>query len=103
MKTGLVDISVVIPSYNTARTIGETLDALARQVTSLSYEVVVVDCSETDEVQAICEKSAVARVVRERQRFNPGEGRNIGARAATGQVLVFVDADVRPAPDALES
>jgi len=98
-----VDISVVIPSYNTAGTIGQTLDALSRQVTSRTYEVIVVDCSETDDVQTLCEKSGVARVVRERKRFNPGEGRNIGARAASGQLLVFVDADVHLAEDALEA
>jgi glycosyltransferase involved in cell wall biosynthesis len=98
-----VDISVVIPSYNTAGTIGQTLAALARQVTSSTYEVIVVDCSEADDVQALCEKSGVARVIRERQRFNPGEGRNIGARAAQGQLLVFVDADVHLEPDALEA
>jgi glycosyltransferase involved in cell wall biosynthesis len=103
MKAGLVDISVVIPSYNTAGTIGRTLDALRQQVTSRSYEVVVVDCSEADEVATLCERSGIARVVRQGQRFNPGEGRNIGARAATGQLLVFVDADVRLAEDALDA
>jgi glycosyltransferase involved in cell wall biosynthesis len=98
-----VDISVVIPSYNTAGTIGQTLDALSRQATSRTYEVIVVDCSEADDVQTLCERSGVARVVRERKRFNPGEGRNIGARAASGQLLVFVDADVHLAADALEA
>jgi glycosyltransferase involved in cell wall biosynthesis len=98
-----VDISVVIPSYNTARTIGQTLAALARQVTSRTYEVLVVDCSDQDDVQIVCEQSGIARVIRVSQRFNPGEGRNIGARAAEGQLLVFVDADVHLAEDALES
>lgn len=98
-----MDISVVIPSYNTAGTIGKTLDALSRQVTTGSFEVIVVDCSETDAVAAICEKSGLVRLVREQKRFNPGEGRNIGARAATGTLLVFVDADVHLAQDALEA
>jgi len=98
-----VDISVVIPSYNTAGTIGKTLDALSRQVTTCSLEVIVVDCSETDDVAAICEKSGIVRLLREQERFNPGQGRNIGARAATGTLLVFVDADVHLAPDALQA
>jgi len=98
-----VDISVVIPSYNTAHTIGQTLEALARQTTTASREVVVVDCSPDDSVADVCRRFSDVRLIRETQRFNPGEGRNIGAKAASGQLLVFVDADVHLAPSALDA
>jgi len=98
-----VDISVVIPSYNTASTIGQTLEALSRQVTTRSFEIVVVDCSADDSVQSICERFARVRVLREAKRFNPGEGRNIGARAAAGRLLIFVDADVHLSESALDA
>jgi len=96
-----VDLSVVIPSYNTALTIGKTLEALAAQATTATREVIVVDCSEDDAVAVVCERFPGVRVLRESRRFNPGEGRNIGAQAAQGQLLVFVDADVHLAPGAL--
>lgn len=98
-----LDLSVVIPSYNTASTIGKTLEALARQSTTRQREVIVVDCTADDSVALVCARFPTVRVLREAERFNPGEGRNIGARAATGRLLVFVDADVHLAEGALEA
>jgi glycosyltransferase involved in cell wall biosynthesis len=89
-----MEVSVVIPSYNTIDTITATLDALEHQKTALEYEVIVVDCSEDDAVEQAVAARAQARCIRHPQRFNPGEGRNIGARDARGELLVFVDADV---------
>lgn len=89
-----MNISVIIPSYNTAHTIAATLDALARQQAALDYEVIVVDCSDDQSVVQLVEAAPRARCLHRDKRFNPGEGRNLGAAAATGELLVFVDADV---------
>lgn len=89
-----MNISVIIPSYNTAHTIGATLEALDRQQTALDYDIIVVDCSDDDAVARIIASTPKARCLRRDTRFNPGEGRNIGAEDATGELLVFVDADV---------
>lgn len=98
-----VEISVVIPSYNTAATIGRTLEALSRQSTQRSREIIVVDCSPDDSVARVCAQFPGVTILREAKRFNPGEGRNIGARAAQGDLLVFVDADVHLTEGALEA
>lgn len=98
-----MDISVVIPSYNTGETIGRTLDAILAQRSAPLTEVVVVDCSDSDLVVSLCQARSGVRVVRREARFNPGEGRNIGAAEARGRLLVFVDADVCLAPDALRA
>lgn len=98
-----MDLSVVIPSYQSALFIGKTLEALAAQTTTATREVIVVDCSEDDAVVAVCQRHSGVRVIRVAERFNPGQGRNIGAQAAEGQLLVFVDADVHLAPDALQA
>ncbi len=95
-------VSVVIPSYNTADTLGATLDALAAQVTTKNLEVIVVDCSDDDSVVRLASQRDGVRVLQKEKRFNPGEGRNIGAREASGQLLVFVDADVTLKSDAIE-
>lgn len=90
-----MDISVVIPSFNTQDTIATTLDYLSKQKTSLSFEIIVVDCSDHDQVQKIVAQFPKARYEHKAQRFNPGEGRNIGAQLAKGELLVFIDADVQ--------
>jgi glycosyltransferase involved in cell wall biosynthesis len=97
-----MQISVVIPSYNSQAQLPDTLAALRAQKTDVAYEVVVVDCSEGDAVESLCRSDPKVVFHKENKRFNPGEGRNIGARIARGQLLVFVDSDVVLEPGALE-
>lgn len=96
-----MDISVVIPSYNSQEVIEDTLDAIVKQQTSCLYEVIVVDCSDDDRVEQLVARRERANCVRREQRFNPGEGRNMGAEVAQGELLMFVDADVELDSDAL--
>lgn len=98
-----MDISIVIPSYNTEDTIGATIAALQAQETSLELEIVLVDCSEHDRVEKIAAEFSKVQFVKREKRFNPGEGRNIGAEQAKGKLLVFVDSDVTLEKDALDN
>ncbi len=98
-----MDISIVIPSYNTQDTIGETLAVLARQQTALAYEIIVVDCSEHEQVKNIARNFPQVRYEHRTRRFNPGEGRNIGAQLAQGELLIFIDADVHLTAGALDA
>lgn len=98
-----MDISVVIPSYNTQNTIAATLQHLSAQVTTASIEIIVVDCSEHDLVKNIVQQYPQASYQHRTQRFNPGEGRNIGAQLAHGGLLVFIDSDVQLAKDSLHN
>lgn len=95
-------ISVVVPSYNSQDQLPDTLAALCRQQTGLSFEIVVVDCSSNDAVEKICAGYPRVKFHHESERFNPGKGRNIGAKRAEGELLVFVDSDVILEPDALD-
>jgi GT2 family glycosyltransferase len=100
-------ISIIIPSYNTQDSIENTLRHLAQQNINLEYEIIVVDCSEHNKVEQIVhhikESFANLRFIHRLKRFNPGEGRNIGAHEAQGELLVFVDADVLLAPNSLQA
>ncbi len=98
-----MDISVVIPSYNTQDTISETLKSLQEQITAVTFEIILVDCSEHQEVATIATRYSKVFYEHRSQRFNPGEGRNIGARIARGDLLVFLDADVTLGPHALDA
>jgi glycosyltransferase involved in cell wall biosynthesis len=86
-------ISFVVPAYNEERLIGATLDSIhqaARDI-GVPYELIVVDDAWTDGTAEIA-RSQGARVVPSQHR-QIARVRNTGARASTGGVLIFVDAD----------
>ena len=88
-------LSIIIPAYNEADYLPATLDAINAGLT-VDAEVIVVDNASIDATRDVAVTRG-AKVVKETRR-NIGEVRNTGAAAATGEVLVFIDADslVRP-------
>jgi len=96
----MTQVSVVIPSYNAEALLPRTLDALKAQNFKQDIEVLVVDCSESTAVEKLCNEYDVG-YHHETDRFNPGIGRNIGAKLAKGELLVFLDADVELESDAI--
>lgn len=86
-------ISFIVPAYNEEQCLAETLDALHAAARELgeAYEIVVADDGSTDQTAAIAvHKGAVLVSVTNRQ---IAATRNAGARAANGDLLIFVDAD----------
>ena len=86
-------ISFVIPAHNEAQLLARTLRALhvaAREI-GQPFEVIVCDDASTDSTPSIAEAHG-ARVVSVAHR-KISSTRNSGAKAATGDVLVFIDAD----------
>lgn len=94
-------LSVIIPSYESQDNLEATLKAIEPQVNE-NIEIIVVDCSATSEVDQICNRFGFVQFIKETKRFNPGKGRNIGAKYAQGDYLVFLDSDVILDPRALE-
>jgi glycosyltransferase involved in cell wall biosynthesis len=88
-------ISFVIPAYNEERYLGATLAALHEAMKDIGkrYEVIVADDSSTDHTATVAANGG-ARVVHSDRRQIAGT-RNVGAKAAQGHTLVFVDADTR--------
>ena len=97
-------VSVIVPARNEADRIGELLRALAAQ-SAPPLEVIVVDDESTDGTAAVA-KSLGARVVRAPARPDGWMGKSwacqCGADEAAGDTLLFLDADVWLAPDAIE-
>ncbi len=97
-----IDLSVVIPSYDSQDTLARCLNGIVRQQGNVRCEVIVVDCSADDQVAGIVAKYPMVRLIREEARFAPGIGRNIGVRDASGRLILFVDADVIVEQGAIE-
>jgi glycosyltransferase involved in cell wall biosynthesis len=97
----MTDVSVVIPVRNGAATLGAQLAALAGQVCSVPFEVLVVDNGSTDATVAVARSFAdrlALRVIDATERPGINVARNAGARAAAGSLLLFCDADDLVAP-----
>ncbi len=82
-------VSVIIPTYNEEDYLPRLLASLRSQ-SFTDYEIVVADAKSTDRTREIA-RSFGAKVV---DGGMPGPGRNLGAAAASGDLFLFLDADV---------
>jgi glycosyltransferase involved in cell wall biosynthesis len=97
-------VSVVIPAYNAAATLDETLQSVRSQ-THRALEIIVVDDGSTDDTRAIAERhAAVDNRVQVFTQDNAGvaAARNAGWRRARSHLIAFVDADDLWAPTKIE-
>jgi glycosyltransferase involved in cell wall biosynthesis len=94
-------VSIVIPCFNHGRFLGEAIDSARRQ-TRRPAEIVVVDDGSRDESAAVAAGYNDVRLVSQ-----PNQGlavaRNTGLRATRGEFVIFLDADDRLLPKAVET
>jgi len=95
-------ISIIIPVYNSASTIGTILSALFRQkeIEKHEYEVLVVDDCSADNTAEIV-KCYPVRLISLDRNSGPAVARNRGAEKARGELIAFIDSDVALKEDAL--
>jgi glycosyltransferase involved in cell wall biosynthesis len=100
-RSGAPSVSVVIPAYNVAPYIGDTLTSLGAQ-TMPAWEAIVVDDGSRDGTGEVVTGFGDARI-RLVAQANAGvsAARNRGMAEARGRTLCFLDADDWLAPDAL--
>jgi len=97
-----VRTSVIIPAYNSEKTIGQCLEALINQTAGRSdYEIIVVDDGSTDRTAELIGKYTGIKLIKQ-SNAGPAAARNNGAKAAQGDIILFTDADCIPEPDWIE-
>lgn len=95
-------ISVIIPSYNSEKTIQKTVLAIKNQQgLDIPPEIIVVDDGSKDKSLNLLNKIDGIRVITQNN-SGPATARNKGAKIAKGDILVFTDSDTVPHYDWLK-
>lgn len=94
------DVSVVIPTYNRATLIGETIDSILAQ-TRPPAEIIVVDDGSTDDTETVVARYGAVRHHRI-SNVGPSAARNVGVSLARGSWIAFCDSDDLWRPQKLE-
>ena len=96
-------VSVVIPAHNAADYLAQTLDSVRAQ-TYEDWEIVAVDDGSTDATWSILQSAgSTVRCARHETARGPAAARNRALREASGELVVFLDADDLLAPEYLAS
>jgi glycosyltransferase involved in cell wall biosynthesis len=93
-------ISVVIPCFRQARFLGDAIESVLKQ-SCRAFEIIVVDDGSPDDVAGVTQRYEGVRYVRQENR-GQAAARNTGLRVSGGEFVVFLDADDRLLPNALE-
>lgn len=90
-------VSVIIPTKNAERYLEEQLRAIFSQEDVPRPEVVIIDSGSADRTTQIASRYPVKLISIKPEEFNHGATRNLGAREARGDYLVFLTQDATPA------
>jgi len=86
-------VSVVVSSYNGARTIGETCEHLLN-LDYPNYEIIVVNDGSTDETLKIIKRDGIKVI--DKKNGGLSAARNSGFQAANGEIVAYIDDDAYP-------
>jgi glycosyltransferase involved in cell wall biosynthesis len=97
-------VSVIIPARNEARTIATVIRAVQAQSAGVGVEIILVDDGSEDDTAEVARAAgaAVLELGSRPEGGNPARARNLGARIAGGDPIVFLDADCTPEPGWLD-
>lgn len=96
-------VSIIMPSYNTAQYITETIQSVINQ-TYQNWELIIVDDCSTDDTDFVVSKINDQRIIFLKNKKNSGAAvsRNRALREAKGKWIAFLDSDDLWKPDKLE-
>jgi GT2 family glycosyltransferase len=95
-------VSVVIPAYNAADTIGRALDSVYAQTYDNIVEVIVVDDGSADATAEIVGEKYPRTILLRQENAGVSVARNAGVDRATGELIAFLDADDEWLPEKTE-
>lgn len=99
------DISIVVPLFNEDESLPELIDWIERVCTEHGYahEVIMVDDGSTDDswqvIQKLAKEYNAVRGIRFQRNYGKSAALNEGFKAASGNVVITMDADLQDSPD----
>jgi len=97
----VVDLTVIIPAYNEAESVADTIRSLQQQSVQLR-EIIVVDDGSTDETGAIARACGVTVLRPERNTGSKAGAQNVALAQIDTEFTMAIDADTTLAPNAIE-
>jgi len=95
-------VSILIPCYNSERTIRQCLDSIVGQKTSIPFDVTVIDSSIDGTAGIVTREYPAVRLIRRATRTLAGAARNIGVKATRGNFCMMIDSDCIAEADMVE-
>ncbi len=95
-KKASIDLSIIVPVYNTAKYIEQCINSLISQKTNYTYEIIFVNDGSTDNsLKILKEYEKKFKIIKVLNQKNIGAGgaRNLGINNSKGEYLSFVDSD----------
>jgi glycosyltransferase involved in cell wall biosynthesis len=103
--TTLMDLSIVVPLYNEEESLPELCDWIHRVCTKhfFSYEVILIDDGSNDNswqvVQQLRQENQRIKGIKFQRNYGKSAALNEGFKAAQGDVVITMDADLQDSPD----
>lgn len=96
VNSNKLSMSLITPAYNNPEEVKKLLASVQPEVLKdRTLEAIVVDdCSSDDSIRKVAQESGFARYIRLDRNSGPAVARNVGAKSAKNEILVFVDSDV---------
>jgi len=98
-----VDLSIIIPTHNSALTIEKCINSLASQsYPREKYEIIIVDDGSKDDTVNLAKKAGADNIIKTESCFQ-GKARNIGVQNSKANLLAFIDSDCEAKEGWIES
>jgi len=101
----MMDLSIVIPLYNEEESLPELCEWINRvcQENRYSYEIILVDDGSTDDswkvIEGLRNSNPNIKAIKFQRNYGKSAGLNEGFKAAQGDVIITMDADLQDSPD----
>lgn len=100
----VLDLSIVIVSWNTRDVTLQCLESIEREAGDISLEVIVVDNASTDgSADAIASRFPSVRLIRSTQNLGFAAGNNVALTEARGRMVALINSDVIVLPGCLQA